>query len=190
VVYVTENISFTSIEMSYISEAATTIMLATVLYITTSDYITLTETSTSTIDLTSTVTSISTVDVTATGIQASKVTASLVATCSCSAPDIQNPNFDGYSDPLYDSTEDIPSWTYSVLPPSTLSNCSVEVISSAYSVEPYDGSSFLLVTMPQEGWIAFQQPVALAEGDGIYDVSFSKSLTSQSFISYSVYLVC
>jgi hypothetical protein len=145
---VTEDVSFTSIETSYISEAttiieeaATTIMLATVLYITASDYITLTETFTSTIDLTSTVTSISTVDVTATGIQASKVTASLVATCSCSAPDIQNPNFDGYSDPLYDSTEDIPSWTYSVLLPSTLSSYLVEGVPSAYGVEPMTGQA-------------------------------------------------
>jgi hypothetical protein len=115
-VYLAENISFTSIETSYISEAATTIeeaatiiMLATVLYITTSDYITLTETSISTIDLTSTVTSISTVDVTATEIQTSTVTAPLVATCSCSAPHIQNPNFDRYSNSLNDSTEDISS---------------------------------------------------------------------------------
>jgi hypothetical protein len=194
VVYVTEDVSFT--ETSYISEAATTIeeaattiILATVLYISTSDYTTLTETPTSTIDLTSTVISISTVDVTATEIQTSTVTAPLVATCSCSAPEIQNHNFDGYSNPLYDSTEDILPWTYPVLPPSTLSNYSVEVVPLAYGVEPYDGSSLLLVTMPQGGWIGFQQPVTLCNGEGLYFVCFSKSLTSQSFISYSEYLV-
>jgi hypothetical protein len=86
---------------------------------------------------------------TATEIQTFTVTAPLVATCSCNAPDIQNPNFDGYSNPLYDSTEDILPWTYSVLPPSTLSNHTVEVVPSAYGVETYDGSSLLLVTMPQ-----------------------------------------